>query len=512
MTTKIDRAVDQSVHPSRNIGLHDWVWLAGLSLVLAALYAWQLQPGIAPHGDISKFQFAAALGGTVHQSGYPLYLMLGWLAARLPIVNAATAVTMLSALFGVGTVAFTYSALREMRCRPPIAAAFSLMLGVAPVVFYYAVVAEVYSAHLFFMAGVLAMLLRWRRTGSDVDLGFAIVLLAFSFTNHMSMAFLVPGILWFVWKTDRTIYRRPGVWLFGVASLALAMGTYGYLIWRAGDPATPFVEVAPETWFDLIPIWVGSGGTMLVLGPERIGEMLRRIPDVGLDVARHTLLALPLAAFGFKELWRDAAGTMLAWWLAVSFAFAVVFASPNPQSFVPPLVLVVMVTAAVGTEWLIARYLRSAIVIAIMAVLVAAVSVGDGMRFVAFQSGDDYERRVRAWYSDVPPDGVLAAGYTDAMAALYLTLLDGARSDVVTISDYPLDDPASSVMGRYLAGEAVTVPHTRDVLEPGRALFAPGKSWACDLADAGFGIEPVTAELFRVLPLGASPDAPVDGC
>lgn len=41
-----------------------WVWVSALVVVLGLLYAWQLQPGIAPHGDISKFQFAGPVGGT----------------------------------------------------------------------------------------------------------------------------------------------------------------------------------------------------------------------------------------------------------------------------------------------------------------------------------------------------------------------------------------------------------------------------------------------------------------
>jgi Protein O-mannosyl-transferase TMEM260-like len=417
-------------------------------------------------------------------------------------------VTAVSALFGIGTAAFTYAALRELEIRPIVAAAFSVILGVAPVVFYYSVVAEVYSAHLFFMAAVLAMLLRWRRTASDVDLGITIVLLALSFTNHMAMAFLVPGMLWFVWKTDRRTFRRPGVWLFGVASLIVAMSSYGYLIWRAGDPATPFVEVAPETWLDLIPIWAGTGGSMLLLGPDRIDEILRRIPGVGLDAARQALLALPLAIVGFRALWRDAAGAMLGWWLAVSFLFAVIFASPNPQSFLPPMVFVLMVVGAVGAEWLIDRFAPAALAVAVVLGVVVAISIAGGARFVAFQSNEGYDERVRGWYADVPEDGVLAAGYTDAMAAFYLTLLEQERSDVVTISDYPLDDPAGSILGRYLAGEAVEVPHTGQLLEPGRVVYAPGRSWACDLSAAGFGIEPMTDELFRVLPLGTIQDDP----
>ena len=80
------------------------------------------------------------------------------------------------------------------------------------------------------------------------------------------------------------------------------------------------------------------------------------------------------------------------------------------------------------------------------------------------------------------------------------------RTDLVIVSDYPLNDPEGSVIGRYLAGEEVAVPHTRQVLESGRPVYAPGKGWACDLAGAGFGVEPYTEELFRVWPMG-DPDS-----
>ena len=85
----------------------------------------------------------------------------------------------------------------------------------------------------------------------------------------------------------------------------------------------------------------------------------------------------------------------------------------------------------------------------------------------------------------VPRNGVVVATYTDAMAAFHLSLLEGTRTDVVTISEYPIDDPEGSLIGRYLAGETIEVPHTRVLLEPGRPMFAPRLTWACDLAGAG---------------------------
>jgi hypothetical protein len=433
--------------------------------------------------------------------------MLGWLAAHaIPFVDAATASTAVSAVFGIAAAVMTYLALRELHARPAVAATFSLLLGVAPVIFYYSVVAEVYSAHLFFMAAVLALLLRWRRTGSDADLGGVIVVLALSFTHHMGMTLLLPGILWFVWKTDRTTFRRPGVWLFGLGSLAVAALSYGYLIWRANDPATPFVEVAPESWLDLPAIWIGTGGATLVAGPD---TLVGRVPRLTLSVARSALLALPLAIVGFRNLWRDAAVTMLALWGIAAALFALLYAAPDPQSFIPPVVFVLIVVAGFGADWIATQYAVSTGVTAVALAFLAALAIAGGVRFVEFQSPDEYAQQTRTWIAELPPDGVLAASYTDAMAAFHLSLLEGIRTDVVTVSDYPPADPEGSVIGRYLAGETVEIPHTREMLLPGRPVYAPGTGWACDLAGAGFGIEPYTASLFRVLPLAGSPDPAV---
>ena len=55
---------------------------------------------------------------------------------------------------------------------------------------------------------------------------------------------------------------------------------------------------------------------------------------------------------------------------------------------------------------------------------------------------------------------------------------------------------------------------SRAMLTPGRPVFAPGERWACDLAGAGFEIEPYTEHLFRVLPpaTGTSPPDQAQRC
>jgi Protein O-mannosyl-transferase TMEM260-like len=508
--TAAHRDPDSTAGPPR-LSRSDWLWLAGVASFLALVYAWKLQPGIAPHGDISKFQFAGPTGGTAHQTGYPLYLALTWLAAHTsPWIGTGTAVTALSAACMLGAVALSFVALRMLDVRPPIAAAFAVVLGAAPYVMYYAVVAEVYALHLLFVSALLVTLLRWRATRSDVDLMAAIVLLALSFTHHMTTVLLVPGILVYVWMVDRRTFLRPRVWLVGAGALLMAVLSYGFLIWRAGDPSVPFLEVAPHSWADLPAIWFGAGAADSFTFDPR--SLVAGVPGVAMDVVRSTILALPLALFGARALGRSATGAMLGLWVMAGGLFALAFRIPDLAGFLIPIVFVAVLLAGVGMEWLADRYTTSRGLLDVTLVFVAVVAVLVGVAFVDKQAHGEYAARTRAWLAKIPNGAVVAADYPDAMAAFHLAILEGTRTDLVIVSDYPLADPEGSVIGRYLDGATVEVPHTRQQLAPGRAVYAPGRGWACELHAAGFGVERVSDELYRVLPYGGPPADAAEAC
>jgi len=42
---------------------------------LSVVYLWRMLPGIGFTDDTSKFQFVGPTGGTVHETGYPVYLV-----------------------------------------------------------------------------------------------------------------------------------------------------------------------------------------------------------------------------------------------------------------------------------------------------------------------------------------------------------------------------------------------------------------------------------------------------
>ena len=75
--------------------------VAALAGVLAlGVYVRSLAPGLL-WGDSAEFQMAAWLGGFAHPTGYPLYLMLGWLWTHLvPLRDPAFRMNLFSAVLG----------------------------------------------------------------------------------------------------------------------------------------------------------------------------------------------------------------------------------------------------------------------------------------------------------------------------------------------------------------------------------------------------------------------------
>ncbi len=93
---------------TRHHRLTDPLIALGVGLAAFALYLRTLAPGLL-WGDSAEFQFAAWLGGFAHPTGYPLYLMLGWLWTHLlPLGDPAWRMNLFSALWGGVAVGLVY--------------------------------------------------------------------------------------------------------------------------------------------------------------------------------------------------------------------------------------------------------------------------------------------------------------------------------------------------------------------------------------------------------------------
>ena len=213
-----------------------------LVLLLGAGYLATLLPGIGYSGDTIKFQYLGHLLGIPHPPGYPLYMTLNYLMSLLPFGSLAYKANLFSALCAVLACAALYALLLRLRVRHFMAFAAALTYGFSQAFWSQAVVAEVYTLHIFLMALVLYLLVSWHVTRNDRYFYLATAFYALSFGNHLLAITLLPAVIYLVWVTDRSVFVQPRKVFWVVFVVALGAFQYSYLFWRFNDPQTLFVE------------------------------------------------------------------------------------------------------------------------------------------------------------------------------------------------------------------------------------------------------------------------------
>ena len=261
--------------------------LDGVDRVLAALtgllamvvYLRTLAPGVLG-GDSGEFQFTAWLGGFAHPTGYPLYLILGYLWTHLlPWHDPAWRLNLFSALCGAFAVALTYllaAAILHRTLRPGqgviarrlLAVLAALSFAFTSTFWSQALVAEVYALNAVFVVAVLLGLVIWSEQAANGVVGrsrtlyWTAAVYGLGLAHHRTMILLVPAVALFLWY-GRGLQRamaaargqlqpRPALFVSPTAALPLhpsasAPGT----LCSGGDRSTSDAVPLPgrSAWF-----------------------------------------------------------------------------------------------------------------------------------------------------------------------------------------------------------------------------------------------------------------------
>ena len=199
----------------------DVLCASALGLASFCLYVKTLAPTLLM-ADPAEFQLACYTLGIAHPTGYPLYLILGWLWSHLVAIgDAAYRVNLLSAVFAAcATGLFYLLVLRVLRgvwhgsSEPLVrvlAALATLTLAVSRTFWSQALQAEVYALNSLFVVALLLLLLRWSESRSTQVLRLAALIYGLSLTHHSTMILFLPGCVLFVWLTDRLEIGRAHV-------------------------------------------------------------------------------------------------------------------------------------------------------------------------------------------------------------------------------------------------------------------------------------------------------------
>lgn len=205
-----------------------WTWLGPPALAVALLPVYLATMSLAVGAaDTFEFQVVAPQLGIAHPTGYPLYLLLGKAFSLLPLGTQAWRLNLASAVYAVAAAMVVFRLGLEIFRRPLPALAGAVALGLVPIYWGQAIIAEVYTLHALVVAVALWLMARLldeaamagqRPTASQdrkVMVGLAFVL-GLGLTNHLTTVFLLPpaGLavlfnLWPVIGRQRSVGERP---------------------------------------------------------------------------------------------------------------------------------------------------------------------------------------------------------------------------------------------------------------------------------------------------------------
>jgi Protein O-mannosyl-transferase TMEM260-like len=469
-----------------------------------------LQPGLA-FWDTAEFQAVPPVLGTLHPTGFPAYVLLGWLASLVlaPLGEPAFRMNLFGALSVAGAVGLTAVLVTQLTGRSLLAVAVAVVLFLAPVTWRIASTADAHSLHLLLLALLLVVLVGWARRAigpggpgpsSDRLLVAAAAVYAVGLGNHRLMLLAAPGIALFVLAIDPEIRRRPAVLARSVAVfMALLMLQYLELPLRAGPLRAALVYSRPETW---------DGFWYVVLGQQFLGSLVNPFADLGrtgrslVDLSVDQLGALAaLVPIGFvvAAVRRWPYVLLTGPTLLLTCLFALTYANAGIERYyLGPLLIAVTWIAILVDAVLtaISAGLRVPLLAATRRGIddgiqgptgiraagpVAALVAGLGLELVAaaaialpaVQAADRTRQTVdlsqsveaRAWVDDVlarlEPGAVVISWWSFSTPLWYARDVEGRRQDVAIVDDrtrldYELGD-VPDVIDRYLGRRPVYI-------------------------------------------------------
>ncbi|MEZ5332378.1 MAG: DUF2723 domain-containing protein [Thermoanaerobaculia bacterium] len=431
-----------------------------------ALYLATLAPTIY-NLDSAELTTAAATGGLMRATGYPLYLLLGRFWSRLPFGDVGYRMNLFSAVCAAGTVAMADVLLRRLGAG---AAARLGALGLLATSHYFwalAVIAEVYTLHTLMLTFVLWTLLHWAERPTPARLGLATLTVALSFGNHVATVLLVPGCLWLVLRTDRRRALAPRALAWAAGGLLLGFALYLYLPWLyLHDPAFNYAGRFDGTGrFHAIDLTTWSGLWWLVSGKAFSSVMLAYTPRELVGEIGHFVVELWHAFFvvglgpglvGAVLLWRRRRplGEALTLMFVVTAGFYVNYRVIDKDTMFLPAWVLWALWVGVGSQglldWLRSHPMEGGILAgerpakALVGLLVAAVVGSLVWTGPLVDRSDDASAYVRgSTILGMIEEKSLIVGWWDTVPVIqYLQLIEGERPDVTALNRFMIDAPS----------------------------------------------------------------------
>jgi hypothetical protein len=421
-----------------------------LPLTFLGVYVTTLYPSV-PGGDSGELIVAAHRLGVAHPPGYPLFTLLGKLFTLIPAGSVAWRVNLMTAVLGAVAAAVLVRAAWKLTRSFGAGLFAGGLFAFSPLIWRYAVQAEVFSLNNLFAAVLLLLLVSFEADREDRHLRWFCFWFGLGLTNHHTLLFYgIPIGLWMLYRARRTVLGWPRI-LEIPAFSTLGLLPYLYLFVSPADhPSTTWGDTSTIAGFfsHLLRKQYGTFqlGTMDAGGSlaERLLAYLAQLPGELLWVGPFlALLAVGLSAmrkgrFPDAQAMAVTASVLALVFYLVGFGALTTISLDDPfwhevySRFWQQANLTVCLLAGVGLAWLTRHAGRRAPLLTLV-LSVAAVGTQAALHY---EDQDHRDNRLVASFArsilePLPRDAlVVSKGDLYGNSLRYLQVCEGVRTDV----------------------------------------------------------------------------------
>jgi transmembrane protein TMEM260 (protein O-mannosyltransferase) len=427
----------------------DWLQAALIAAVLFGLYASTAVRTVATEDD-SLFVLSSYFLGIEHPPGYPLFTLIGHSFSQLPFGSVAFRVHLASGLFGALTGAAAWLCARALIPGRLPGYLVALGLGVSPVFWSQAIIAEVYTLNTFFFLVLVYLGLQACPPAASGPGGephrrilpWMALIFGLSLSNHYPLMLLVaPAFVVLLWPLRADLLRSMPLLLWLVM---LGLLPYAWMVYRSWK-ALPIsfygpLETLPEIWFFL------SRAGYAEVDQSVTADWIDRIKFFEFLASelfvQFAAVGTLLAVTGFVAQWRML-GRRVASFLTVAFlmpsAALLVLLNFDYDSlhkhifqvYPLPAYAVASLWMGLGFAWLLNRFaLRAAHAAVLCFVLVAAI-FGVGARENVFADEEWIARYAQTLLRILPKDAIVfGRGDPDLAPMAYFHMIESWRPDI----------------------------------------------------------------------------------
>jgi len=441
----------------------DWLQAGAVALALFALYAATAPRTVALEDD-GLFILSSYFLGIEHPPGYPLFTLIGHLFTYLPFGSVAYRVHLASALFGALTGGAAWLCARALIAGRLPAYLAALALGVSPVFWSQAIIAEVYTLNTFFFLVLVFMGLQAcppstrapMSSGASRWLPWMALVFGLSLSNHYPLMLLVaPAFVILLWPLRRELLSR-----FGMLSWLVIVGVlpYAWMVRRSWQ-ALPISFNGPLETIQEILYFVSRAGYAGIDHSVSAGwlDRVRFFEFFGSELLRQfAVVGTLLAVAGLVVQWRML-GRRVGAFLAVAFlmpsAVLLLLLGFDYDSFRAhvfhvyplPAYAICALWMGLGFAWAVQRYARRPWHAAVAEAALLALIFAFGARINLLATDDWGARYAHAVLRALPKNAVvIATGDPDLAPIAYFHMIENWRPDIT------MYQPKSLILGNRL--------------------------------------------------------------